>query len=380
MTMILYKLLKWKLMWVSALLFFAGVVKSTDVDNQIKIRVAVLEGVNAFEVAGERMLLFHRNGETEIGNRVDVACDGDMIKIGETSYEAPLRVKAKRDIFYINEKQYKGDLVIHMEHRDILVVNELPLETYLVGLINAEMNSKWHLEAVKAQAVVARTFAMKKMEERRHKNYDVKADVSDQVYHGSSLEDEESELAVAQTAGEVLLYRGELANAFYHSTCGGHTASSQEVWGRYYPYLIGVECQWCVDSPRYFWKYEISGAELGTLLQKKDIVIGEVKKIKTLGKTPSGRVSRVEIVGSRGKRVISATVLRTAVGYTKIFSTRFEVNEPEKGKFVFVGGGSGHGVGMCQWGARGMALAGKTYKEILEYYYPGIQIGKHAYQ
>lgn len=378
--MILYKLLKWKLMWVSALLFFAGVVKSTDVDNQIKIRVAVLEGVNAFEVAGERMLLFHRNGETEIGNRVDVACDGDMIKIGETSYEAPLRVKAKRDIFYINEKQYKGDLVIHMEHRDILVVNELPLETYLVGLINAEMNSKWHLEAVKAQAVVARTFAMKKMEERRHKNYDVKADVSDQVYHGSSLEDEESELAVAQTAGEVLLYRGELANAFYHSTCGGHTASSQEVWGRYYPYLIGVECQWCVDSPRYFWKYEISGAELGTLLQKKDIVIGEVKKIKTLGKTPSGRVSRVEIVGSRGKRVISATVLRTAVGYTKIFSTRFEVNEPEKGKFVFVGGGSGHGVGMCQWGARGMALAGKTYKEILEYYYPGIQIGKHAYQ
>lgn len=380
MTMILYKLLKWKLMWLSALLCLAGVVRSTDVDNQIKIRVAVLEGVNAFEVAGEQMLLFHRNGETEIGNRVDVACDGDMIKIGDVSYEAPLRVKAKRDIFYINEKQYKGDLVIHMEHRDILVVNELPLETYLVGLINAEMNSKWHLEAVKAQAVVARTFAMKKMEERHHKNYDVKADVSDQVYHGSSLEDEESELAVAQTAGEVLLYRGELANAFYHSTCGGHTASSQEVWGRYYPYLTGVECQWCVDSPRYFWKYEISGAELGNLLQKKDIAIGEVKKIKTLGKTPSGRVSRVEIVGSRGKRVISATVLRTAVGYTKIFSTRFEVNEPEKGKFVFVGGGSGHGVGMCQWGARGMALAGKTYKEILEYYYPGIQIGKHVYQ
>lgn len=380
MAMILYKLLKWKLVWASALIFFTGVVRSTDNDTQLKIRVAVLEGVKTFEIAGEQMILLNGHTEVEIGNRVDVISDGDLIRIGNASYEAPLRVRAKRDTLYVNEKQYKGDLVIHLEHRDILVVNELPLEAYLVGLINAEMNSKWPLESVKAQAVVARTFAIKKMEERRHKNYDVKADVSDQVYHGSSLEDEESELAVAQTAGEVLLYHGDLANAFYHSTCGGHTASSQEVWGKYYPYLVGVECQWCVDSPRYFWKYETNGAELGRMLASRDMGVGEVKKIKTLGKTPSGRVSRVEVQGSRGKRVISATVLRTAVGYTKIFSTRFDVDEPEKGRFIFIGGGSGHGVGMCQWGARGMALAGKSYREILEYYYPGTQIGKNAYQ
>lgn len=379
MAMILYKLLKWKLVMVYALLFLTGAVRTTDNNNQLKIRVAVLEGVNTFEVAGERIVLLHDGGEAEIGNRVDIAGDGNKIRIGDISYEAPLRLRAKLDILYVNEKQYKGALVIHIEHRDILVVNEVPLETYLVGLINAEMNSKWPLEAVKAQAVVARTFAMKKMEERRHKNYDVKADVSDQVYHGSALEDEESELAVNQTAGEVLIYRGELANTFYHSTCGGHTASVQEVWGRYYPYLVGVECQWCVDSPRYFWKYEITGSELGKVLQKKDINVGEVRKIKTLGKTSSGRVSRVEIFGSRSKRIINATVLRTAVGYTKIFSTLFDVDEPEKGNFVFMGRGSGHGVGMCQWGARGMALASKSYREILEYYYPGTNLNRGIY-
>ena len=216
---------------------------------------------------------------------------------------------------YVNERQYRGEIVLHKERNGILVVDELPLETYLVGLINAEINSKWPIEAIKAQAVVARTFALKKSEERRGKLFDVRADVSDQVYPGSSLEDQESYAAVSATHGQILTYRGEIIQAYYHSTCGGRTASSLEVWGKEHPYLRGVECKWCVDSPRYFWKLTSSGRKIGQALRRKGINVGNVTSIKTFGKTSSGRVARVEIRGSNGRRVVDATLFRAGVGF-----------------------------------------------------------------
>lgn len=359
---------------LSAIFVYNAIFSATATHNEVHIRVAIMEGSDRVEITGTDLIVQSSSSEKDTGDRVLVEIKGDLLKVNGKKLHPPLRFRADEDFIYVNDRQYRGEIVLHLTEDGILAVDELPLETYLVGLINAEASSKWPIEALKAQAVVARTFALKKSEERRSKLFDLRDDVSDQVYPGSALEDPESVAAVEGTRSQALTWRGELINAYYHSTCGGHTASSAEVWGTDFQYLSGVACDWCIDSPRYFWKLITTGEELGRGLSRKDIKVGDVTSIRPLETTPSGRVARLEIAGDKGRQVVDAAVLRAAIGYTKIFSTKFMVAQPEEGQFVFMGQGSGHGVGMCQYGARGMALASKNYREILSFYYPGAEL------
>jgi len=353
---------------------YSAIFGAAATQNESIIRVAITEGLDAVGIAGADLTAESPNRERDVGSRARVEVRGDLLKVNGRKFHPPVRFRAEKGFIYVNDKQYRGEIVLHLDQDGILVVNELPLETYLVGLINAEANSKWPVEALKAQAVVARTFALKKKSEKRSRLFDLRSDVSDQVYPGSALEDPESVAAVEETRGQVLIWRGDLINAFYHSTCGGHTASSSEVWGAEFPYLRGVACEWCVDSPRYFWKLVTNGQDLGRCLSRKNIHLGKITDIRRLETTPSGRAAKLEITGEKGRETVNAAVLRMAVGYARIFSTKFMVSQPEEGQFVFMGQGSGHGVGMCQYGARGMAIAGKNYREILAYYYPGAEL------
>jgi len=287
----------------------------------------------------------------------------------------PVRCRAADNLIEVEGRPYRGT-VGTTTGPEPLVLNEVPLEDYLAGVINNEISSAWPEEAVKAQAILARTYTVFRMRQRLNQEYDVDATVRDQVYQGVASEDEAARRIVAETRGLILTYGGEPIEALYHSACGGRTESPEWVWGgTAKPYQQSVECGYCEDAPNYFWRYPAQAAldqeELG-----KKLGLGEpVLELKVLTKTPSGRAGQLRVAGRRESKVMSGRELREALGNDAVRSTLFEVRS-EAGGFVFMGSGSGHGVGLCQWGARGLAEAGKSSEEILQKYFPGTEVRK----
>jgi stage II sporulation protein D len=276
---------------------------------------------------------------------------------------------------YVNGKPYRGVAEASPGEKGVLVVNELPLEEYLVGLINCEISSAWPIEAVKAQAVIARTYALNRKQARSTSFYHLESSVIDQVYDGCEIEDSRARRGVTDTAGEVLSYRGEVIQAFYHSNCGGRTEASEHVWGKYLPYLTGVDCRYCLTSPSSAWDQKIALPELEERLKAAGYKVSGVTDIRPGTRNSRGRLKNVMVVSSRGETSLTGDQFRKAIGYNVIKSTNFTVRV-EKGEAGFSGLGNGHGVGLCQWGAKQRALDGFGYAEILSYYYPGTDLVK----
>ncbi len=277
------------------------------------------------------------------------------------------------------KKRLHSPIELVQNHADkknprFLLINPLPLERYVAGIINREMISSWPIEAKKAMAVAARTYTLYKKLNSPSPYYDLSDTANDQVYGGFDAEDPEALKAVKDTAGEVMVWDNLPIEAYYHSTCGGHTVSAKDVWGKEIPYLHGKRCNYCKASPRYHWK-----TELGVDYVGKKLGIAKVRwkslKIVPGKRGRSGHLIEVKIRTSRRTITMRADRFRSLLGYQKIWSTNFKVVR-KGGKFIFTGKGSGHGVGLCQWGAYGMAKAGKTYHEILRYYYSGVEFRK----
>ncbi len=276
----------------------------------------------------------------------------------------------------INGRRYHNRLRISPgPNGDIWVVNELPMESYLAGLINCEISSQWPMETIKAQAVVARTYATFQKWNRGGELYDVDSTVADQVYEGVEKEDERSHQAVRETAGELLLFGGAPIFSVYHSCCGGRTDTAQHLWAGDYPYLKSIPCNYCLDSPHFIWNYQISQVNLAKTLGMLGLWGSQVHDVAIGQRNESKRVVQLTIQSDREQMKISGKEFRRVLGYDSIRSTPFVVKE-ENGGFLFSGLGWGHGVGLCQWGARGMADAGENYQAILRYYYPNVAIGK----
>lgn len=255
-----------------------------------------------------------------------------------------------------------------------LIINELPLETYLIGLIHGEINANWPIEVIKAQAVAARTYALYRKEQQKKMPYDLESSTLDQVYVGSKgKEDERVREAIAETEGEVLWYLG-LYPAYYHSCCGGQTEPVEKVWGRG-EISQGVIDSYCLRSPQAKWELSLTNSDLLELFHKQGLE-GKVLKTITLEKNEhSPRNALVTLETDQTTLFVKATDFRRIIGYEKLKSTWFDVTlEPER--VVFRGNGYGHGVGMCQWGAYAMAQGGADYKTILEFYYPKAVIKK----
>jgi stage II sporulation protein D len=277
---------------------------------------------------------------------------------------------------YVNKKPYRGLAELSVADKGILVVNQLPLEEYLVGLINCEISSAWPIDAVKAQAIIARTYAVNRKNARLTAPYHLESSVIDQVYDGCLIEDSRARRAVLDTSGEVLTFGGDIIQAFYHSSCGGHTEDSENVWGASLPYLKGVECQYCLTSPSSTaWEYKLSLKELEERLRLGGHKVSGLYDIKPGVINSRGRLKFVSLLGSKGSGTVTGDQFRKAVGYGFIKSTRFTVKN-SKNEISFSGSGNGHGVGLCQWGAKQRALDGFNSGEILAYYYPGTLLKK----
>lgn len=279
-------------------------------------------------------------------------------------------------------KPYRGRLEIRKDgNEQLALVHALPLEEYLYGVLPAEMDTKiWPLEALKAQAVVSRTYALLIKERHNERVYHLSGNSDYQMYDGANLEDGRAHEAVDATQGEILIDReGQVIEAYFHSCCGGHTAYRTEAWFNNAPGgLAGVtDFGYCKLSPHYAWVTSLPRAELEqALIQLGSPLTSPVRALHIGRLGPSGRVLSLKVTGKDSRFEIPTASLRRVLGPNWIRSTKILHIEFKKDRFLLYGRGWGHGVGLCQWGAKGMAEKGYSYKQILRHYFPESGIGK----
>ena len=273
----------------------------------------------------------------------------------------------------INGRTFRGDIQLIKNNMKLSVINHIDLEDYIKGISVRETSHYWPIDSLKAEMIVFRTFALYKMQENNQKDFDLTSDVYSQVYSGRAAERYRINKAVDETRGLVLTYQGKIFPAFYHATCGGHTDDAFLFWNIDMPPLKGVSCNFCQDSPHFKWHNVLSLEEVKDALVKGGLRIENIKDILILGRDKSERITDLKIVADKKDIKISAKDFRNILGPNIIKSTNFQIKVIDH-DVVFEGFGWGHGVGLCQWGAYFMAKQGYTYKQILEYYYPGAQI------
>lgn len=278
-----------------------------------------------------------------------------------------------------NGSPYRGMFEISSVLGKVHVVNLIEMEDYIRSVVPSEMPAGWGIEALKAQAVSARSYAYYHLMNNRGRSnlYDLDSTTNFQVYKGVSSETPSTDLAVESTSGEIIIFSGKPVLAYFHSTCGGGTVSGKSVWsGSGYSYLKGVSCGYCSDSPNYSWESVLSIYDVKSALIKKYKNTGSIKNISF--KRSEGRISSIEISHGSGKIILSGNEFRLLFPPKTIKSMKFK--SAKKGNnLMLTGHGWGHGVGLCQWGARGMAVKGINYKKIISHYFSDIKIEKFSY-
>jgi stage II sporulation protein D len=294
-----------------------------------------------------------------------------------------VRLTAQHGLLRADGRPYRGALELRRTPAgQVTVVNVLDLESYLYGVIKGEVDPRWPPEAVRAQAVAARTLAVQRMLAHASvqdagsagAGFDLPATTDAQVYLGAAAEDPAATAAVEATRGLVVTYDGRPIFAAYHSNSGGHTEDSENVWGTLYPYLRGVPDPYALDAPGMTWSTLLPLAAIETDLRRGGADMTALEDVAPGRVTPWGRVVTVVLRADDGRtQEINANRFRLLVGASILRSTMFSVTRQGRAA-EFTGRGSGHGVGLDQWGARAMAARGFTFQQILKYYYTGVTI------
>jgi stage II sporulation protein D len=345
------------------------------------IRVAILQDVTSLSLKVSGLC------EVVDDNTKAVLYRGKNLKTTVTTYKGEILIadkglKASRLLIksenlkpiVINGRSFNGDInLIKKDNGSLLVINKIDLEDYVKGVLYHESSHYWPPDALRAQAVVSRTYAVYQMQENKLKDYDLTSDIYSQVYGGKTSERFRTNEAVDDTRACVLTYDNKIIPAYFHATCGGHTEDASLLWNIDIVPLKGVICVFCKDSPHFRWHNTLSLDEIEKKLTGAGYNIKVIQDIRILGKDKSGRITDLDIVSPEKNIKISAKDFRNIIGPNLIRSTNFQLNLAD-GDTVFQGLGWGHGVGLCQWGAYFMAKQGYNYKDILKYYYPGTYV------
>lgn len=283
-------------------------------------------------------------------------------------------------LVFAHKAWYRGSLeLIPGEGGTVTGVNVLPLEEYLFGVVPGEMPAGWEKEALKAQAIAARTYALHNLGKEAKKGYDLCGTTHCQMYEGAAVETAGTNDAVASTAGEYLAYHGKPIQAYFHANSGGFTDNSADLWSEDLPYIRAV-ADFDEAAPRHVWYLTYSDSQVAAALDKIGVNVGRVLDIGPDERTPIGRVKTMHAKGTAGSATFAASKLRFAIGLHSTFFNVGRVSSQQLGiagdgtYFQFAGRGWGHGLGMSQWGARGMADRGFNYRQILNHFYPGSQL------
>ena len=274
----------------------------------------------------------------------------------------------------INARLFRGNIqFIRNSANKLLVVNHIALEDYIKGILYHESSHYWPIEALKAQAIISRTYALYQMQESKLKDFDVTSGIYSQVYGGQTSERYRTNKAVDETEGQALFYKGKIIPAYFHATCGGHTEDAAVLWNIDLAPLKGVVCPYCRESPHFNWHYDLTLKEIEKKLSAGGFKVKNISNIEIKGRDKSGRVISLRIVSEGGEANISAKDFRSLIGPNIVNSANFSISIAGRDA-VFEGLGWGHGVGLCQWGAYFMAKDGSNVEQILKYYYPGVNV------
>lgn len=268
---------------------------------------------------------------------------------------------------------YRGGMWMRVQEGTLQAINIVGIEDYLRSVVPSEMPPSWSLEALKAQAVIARTYAISKLNPKG--DYDICATQQCQVYTGTLKEHSGSDLAVAQTKGYIVAWNNKPALTYFSSDNGGWIASANEVWGMNVPYLV-AQADPFSKSPKSTWQLEFAWGNASRIASGY-AKVGTLSSV-TVGKySNSGRPLEITLTGSAGKATLKEPSTSNFVKALGAYSTRVAFGGNEKG-LVMAGAGFGHGVGLSQYGASGMAVAGYDYLSIMGFYFPKAQIGQYT--
>ncbi|GMO64259.1 MAG: hypothetical protein Nk1A_0470 [Endomicrobiia bacterium] len=313
---------------------------------------------------------------------VKIFCSENGVCLGEHTLSPPLKIEPSNGIIFADSKPYRGYLIVKKIRNKINIINVLPIEDYLKGVLPKEVGSNWDIEALKTQAIISRTYSIANLNKHydNDQGFDICSTTHCQVYGGAEVEVDSCNKAILETQCEVLVYDGKLAQTVFHANCGGHTENPKHIWNWKYtpPYLKGVKCGYCYNSPHAKWETNIDEIFIRKKLSNKNIE--KIKNIKVKVKTSRDTAKELEISHSNGKFLINAYKFRLIIDAWQIKSHNFNSIKTDGNKFYFKGNGWGHKVGLCQWGAKNMAEKGKSYKQILNYYYPGTKVESITYE
>jgi len=331
----------------------------------VNLRVSIANGSSQIVVGGSTPALVRDRtgqvlGQIPAGSAYTVTSGQNQVTLG-TWQSSQLWIDPQEEGFiWIGDRWYRGEAHLTAQGSRLHAINHVDLEEYLYSVVGAEAIATWPLEALKAQAVAARSYALYQRSRNRNPLYDLDTTTSTQVYKGLHSEARSTHQAVQATSGEVVVYNGQVILAAFHASSGGHTENVEDVWTSPLPYLRGV-VDYDRQAPVYQWSKRYSRRELSRLLGG----VGLIQSCIPERTTPHGRIITMRIVGERGTTRLSGAQIRKALN----LRSRLFTITPSGNGFVVQGRGFGHGVGLSQWGAQSLATQGWNYRQILGHYY-----------
>lgn len=339
----------------------------------VELKVAIKKDVPKLKVGSSTEAIVKDDVGRQIGQLAPMSslaakAKGNKIAIADLAGRTELIIEPKDNGYvWIGDRWYRGKTRLIREGNTITAINHVDLEHYLYSVVGAEAVSSWPIEALKAQAVAARSYALYKRNSEANDIYDVDTTVSTQVYKGLDTEYTTTHEAVNSTLGQIMTYNNEVILAAFHSSSGGHTENVEDVWSSPLPYLRAV-VDYDHQAPVFEWQQVFPVHRIKSLVAG----IGNIRGLQPVQMTPRGRVITMKVTGDRGTAMVSGKDLRKTL---KLRSTLFRMSTD--GNNVQVRGrGFGHGLGLSQWGAYYLAQQGVNYDRILAHYYQNASLTK----
>jgi stage II sporulation protein D len=327
----------------------------------VRVRVAIAKPT--VTVSGTSLAV---DGRSVAGTSLRASVQDGALQLGSSRHRTSVVVTARGGLA-VDGRRLPGSVRLIPRAGGVDVVNLAPLEAYVASTVASETPATWPREALRAQAVVARSYALHQRARNAAAPFDLEGSVISQRYAVDPVY-EGARAATRDTAGQVLIFGGAPILAAFHSSSGGKTASAAEVWGEDISYLRSVSSP-DDAAPDFFWSYEIALTDLGAALREAGYAPGRVDDVHVAERSRSGRVIAVQL----GAVELTGRGLRELLGGRALRSAMFDARL-EGSRVLFLGSGSGHGVGLCQWGANELARQGRSYRQILAHYYPGTNL------
>jgi stage II sporulation protein D len=336
-----------------------------------QIRVAVTQQLQDVRIGSSTTAIVtddsgRKLGEIQPQKGLVARSSNNRVAIGDTQLDR-LWVKPQNNGYvWINDRWYRGAVEVIPTNNRLLAINHVDLEQYLYSVLGAEMGGHFPTEALKAQAVAARSYAIYKSQSTRNQPFDVDNTQNSQVYKGLAAETNTTQTAVQATRGQVMTYGGKIILAVFHAASGGHTENVEDIWSSPLPYLRGVP-DYDRGTPGYAWTANFTAQELG-----KSLGVNNIKQLVPDRLSPFGSVLSLKAIGDKSEKIIPGPKVRSLL---KLRSLRYKIT-PNADGFVFNGLGYGHALGLSQWGAYNLAQQGMKYPAILAHYYRGATLAE----